>query len=197
MGAITTFDESIADEICARIASGETITSLCEQEGFPHVSTVYRWQEQQPSFRESYARARDIQADVFVSQTIDLSDRPAPGQKIEVKTEGEAEITQTLTAEMVGREISVKTPEGKMVITVTPEMVGQQATVMLGVPQITTKVLTADMVDRAKLRVESRRWVAARTAPHRYGDRLAHQMLDEHGKPAKAAGVVVIVKDGE
>jgi hypothetical protein len=33
--------------------------------------------------------------------------------------------------------------------------------------------------------VESRRWVAARQAPHRYGDRLAHQMLDDKGKPAK------------
>jgi hypothetical protein len=45
--------------------------------------------------------------------------------------------------------------------------------------------LTADCVDRAKLMVESRRWVAARQAPHRYGDRLAHQMLDEKGRPAK------------
>ena len=48
-----------------------------------------------------------------------------------------------------------------------------------------SKTITADMVDRAKLQVDARKWFAARVAPDRYGDRLAHQMLDEKGKPAK------------
>jgi hypothetical protein len=57
---------------------------------------------------------------------------------------------------------------------------------------IVRKVVTADMVERTRLQIDARRWAASKMAPHKYGDRLAHQMLDEHGKPAKA-GVVVIV----
>lgn len=179
------FSDDLAHDICERVASGQTITSIAELDGFPPLSTWFRWMEERPSLREAYARARDIQADVFAMQTIDLSDRPTPGQKIEVKTEGEAEVTESLTSAHIGNEIVLKTLDGRMTVMVTEDMVGQQVTRFLGVPQITTRVLTADMVDRAKLRVESRRWVAARQAPQRYGDRLAHQMLDEKGRPAK------------
>jgi hypothetical protein len=43
-----------------------------------------------------------------------------------------------------------------------------------------------------KVELENERWLLSRQYPERYGDRLAHQMLDEHGKPAKA-GITVIV----
>lgn len=43
-----------------------------------------------------------------------------------------------------------------------------------------------------KLVIETERWLLARQAPNRYGDRTALQMLDEHGKPAKA-GITIIV----
>ena len=61
-----------------------------------------------------------------------------------------------------------------------------------GVPEITTKVMTADMVERTKLQIDARKWFASKVSPHKYGDRLAHQMLDENGKPARA-GITVIV----
>jgi hypothetical protein len=50
----------------------------------------------------------------------------------------------------------------------------------------------SEWVARSKLRIEQRRWVASKLAPNRYGDRTALQMLDEHGKPAKA-GITIIV----
>lgn len=55
-----------------------------------------------------------------------------------------------------------------------------------------TRIVTQDMVERTKLQIDARKWSASRTAPHKYGDRVAHQMLDEHGKPTKA-GITVIV----
>ena len=57
--------------------------------------------------------------------------------------------------------------------------------------------LDREHVQRSDIRIKTRQWILARMMPERFGDRLAHQMLDEHGKPAKASGVVVIVKDGE
>ena len=43
-----------------------------------------------------------------------------------------------------------------------------------------------------KIRIETRRWIASKLLPNVYGDRTALQMLDEHGKPAKA-GITIIV----
>lgn len=50
---------------------------------------------------------------------------------------------------------------------------------------IERKVVTEDMIERTRLQIDARKWWAARVAPQRYGDRLAHQMLDEKGKPAR------------
>jgi hypothetical protein len=47
-------------------------------------------------------------------------------------------------------------------------------------------------VNRAKLIIDTAKWRAGRIAPQRWGDRTALQMLDEHGKPAKA-GITIIV----
>src|SRR5271168_4832966 len=47
-------------------------------------------------------------------------------------------------------------------------------------------------VQRSKLRVESRRWLLSKLRPDLFGDRIAHQQLDEHGKPARSGGVVII-----
>jgi hypothetical protein len=56
----------------------------------------------------------------------------------------------------------------------------------------TVRVLDNEHVQRSRLRVDTRKWLLSHRAPARYGDRIAHQMLDEHGKPARA-GITVIV----
>ena len=43
-----------------------------------------------------------------------------------------------------------------------------------------------------KIELENERWLLARQAPGRYGDRTALQLLDETGKPAKA-GITIII----
>ncbi len=46
--------------------------------------------------------------------------------------------------------------------------------------------------DTRKLVLDNERWLLARQAPLKFGDRTALQMLDENGKPAKA-GITIIV----
>lgn len=55
--------------------------------------------------------------------------------------------------------------------------------------KITTKAdgsqetVTGDMVDRAKLQMDSRKWLMARLHPAKFGDRVAVQPLGKDGKP--------------
>ncbi len=54
------------------------------------------------------------------------------------------------------------------------------------------RLVNHEHVKRSELRVKTRQWLLSRLNPAQYGDRIAHQQLDEHGKPAKA-GITVIV----
>lgn len=56
----------------------------------------------------------------------------------------------------------------------------------------TIRVVDHEHVQRSKLRIDARKWLLSKLRPDQFGDRLAHQMLDEQGKPAKA-GITIIV----
>ena len=65
-GRPTIYSEELAEEICDRIAKGESIKEICadkESGWLPGESTVYRWLSDNDAFRERYTHAREAQAD--------------------------------------------------------------------------------------------------------------------------------------
>jgi hypothetical protein len=55
-----TYSETLGEEICARVATGEDIMSICESEGMPAHTTLHRWRDKYPEFGAAYARARAL-----------------------------------------------------------------------------------------------------------------------------------------
>ena len=49
-------------------------------------------------------------------------------------------------------------------------------------PDGTKEVTTGDMVDRAKLQVDTRKWALARMMPRKYGDRMTQELTGAGGK---------------
>lgn len=79
MPASAEFDQAIADEICERIAKGESLRKICEAERddfIPARSTVFKWLESTPSFADQYASARARQADHYADEIIEIADAP-------------------------------------------------------------------------------------------------------------------------
>jgi len=68
------FDQETADAICERLISGESLRSICETEGMPDKATVCRWLAANEPFRDQYARAREMQADILADETLDIAD---------------------------------------------------------------------------------------------------------------------------
>lgn len=70
------FSQDAADEICERIAEGESLRSICKTapEGFPRMSTVFKWLAQNETFARQYAHAREEQAETFADQISDIAD---------------------------------------------------------------------------------------------------------------------------
>ncbi|TBA65353.1 terminase small subunit-like protein [Rhizobium ruizarguesonis] len=75
-GRPTKFTHSLADIICERIADGESLRSICRDDAMPAKSTVLAWlaDDDKTSFRTKYAQAREIQADGFVDEMVEIAD---------------------------------------------------------------------------------------------------------------------------
>lgn len=119
------YTEETAGRICAEIASGRSLRSICQDEDMPAASTVFLWLSKFPSFSEQYTRAREAQAEAMAEDILDIAD---DGTNDYVK----------------------KTrPDGS-----------------------TYEAFDAEHVQRSKLRVDSRKWLMAKMAPKKYGERL-------------------------
>lgn len=53
------FQPEIGEAICARVAAGETIGSICADPRMPCRATLYRWLKVDEDFAEAYGRVRD------------------------------------------------------------------------------------------------------------------------------------------
>lgn len=73
-GRPTDYSEDIAAEICARIAEGLSLRTICLDEHMPDASTVFRWLPKHEEFREQYARAREAAADAMSEDLMDIAD---------------------------------------------------------------------------------------------------------------------------
>ncbi|MFN6267157.1 MAG: hypothetical protein ACK45D_13070 [Alphaproteobacteria bacterium] len=70
-GRPSSFTQAIADEICERLAEGESLRTICNDDDMPGRSTVNRWLAENEAFRDQYARARDVQADLYAERIVD------------------------------------------------------------------------------------------------------------------------------
>ncbi len=100
-GRPTTYSEEIVSTICARIAEGESLRSICDDDDLPAIRTVFDWlaDDKRVDFRTKYARAREAQADALFDEMIDIADdgrndwmekRNSDGENIGWQENGEA-----------------------------------------------------------------------------------------------------------
>lgn len=74
VGRPPNYTPEIAATICLRISQGESLKSITLSEGMPRQATVYEWLIRYPEFAESYARAREEQADTLADEIIAIAD---------------------------------------------------------------------------------------------------------------------------
>lgn len=89
---------------------------LCKAEGMPDPMSVYRWLRDKPDFTLQYEASREMAAEAFANEVIELADAECP-----VDTKGR---------------------------------------------------MDSGFVQRQRLRVDTRKWVASKLLPKVYGDKL-------------------------
>ncbi len=73
-GRPSSYSEKIGDDICERLANGESLRRICLTPNYPRQATVFRWLIANETFREQYIRAREAQAETLADEIIDIAD---------------------------------------------------------------------------------------------------------------------------
>jgi hypothetical protein len=73
-GRPSAYSRPLADEICRRLAGGETLTSICKDPHMPDRSTVAGWSfEDRDGFHSVYTRAREVAMDLMAEDLITIA----------------------------------------------------------------------------------------------------------------------------
>ncbi len=131
MARPTDYTDELAVNICAMIASGKSLVSICKQDNMPSTVTVYSWLQKNKEFLNIYTRAREDQADTLADEIIDISD-------------------EGLNDTYIDENGNKRTDQ--------------------------------DVIARSRLRVEARKWVAAKLKPKKYGDKINLAGAGEEGE---------------
>ena len=126
IGRPTTYTQELADEICAQLAEGKSMRTVCLADGMPAMSTVFKWLREHPLFSEQYTKAKAEAADAMVEEMTDIAD-DGRNDWMEVHDKD-------------GNAIGWK--------------------------------VNGEHVQRSRLRVETRKWIAAKLKPKKYGDKI-------------------------
>ena len=92
-GRPSSFTQEVADEICERMADGESLRAICASDNMPRRSTVFRWLAADEAFRDQYAHACELRTDELFDQMLEIADTPQLGTKSVSKASG-IEITE-------------------------------------------------------------------------------------------------------
>lgn len=125
----------IEEEIFKRIANGESLRKICEDDWLPGRETVRKRLMDDADFVGRYAQARVDQADKIVDEILEIAD-DATNDWMEANGE---------------------------------DAVGYK--------------LNGEHVQRSKLRIDARKWLAGKLAPKVYGERQAVELTGKDGGP--------------
>ena len=113
------FSQEIFDEICVRIAEGESLRKICKDDKMPSLVSVWRWLNESEALSKQYTRAREEQAETFVDEILDIADD--------------------------NKDDTYLDENNKLII-------------------------NQEVIARSRLRVDSRKWIASKLKPKRFGD---------------------------
>lgn len=135
MGRPSEYTPEKADIICARIAEGQSIRTICADEEMPAIETFYRWIRTFPEFQEQYARAKEDQADAMAEEMLDIAD------------DANNDWMERLNKD--------------------DQSIGWQ--------------INGEHVQRSRLRLDTRKWLASKLKPKKYGDSILNKHADADG----------------
>lgn len=116
MGRPTLRTPEIVQAILDGLSRGQTLTSLCEQDGMPSPSAFRAWAREDAQLSADFARARDAGFDAIADDTLRIADSPVEGvrEKLEMVKGADGQmhlvVTERTREDMLGhRKLQIET----------------------------------------------------------------------------------------
>jgi hypothetical protein len=74
LGRPSDYTQEIANQVCHRLAGGESLRSITEDPTMPNRQTIYNWMTARPAFLDQYVRAREEQAESMADEIVAIAD---------------------------------------------------------------------------------------------------------------------------
>lgn len=103
-GRQSTYTEAIADDVCARLSTGQSLREISRASGMPSASAIVHWLDDEvncPGFAARYARARGVWLQVIADEILEISDDSSNDYIARTRSDGSSE--NVLDAEHVQR----------------------------------------------------------------------------------------------
>jgi hypothetical protein len=114
MGTPPKYDEAIGDEICERLSMGQTLSSICNLEGMPNYSTVWRWECSNEDFRNKSHLSRKIGTHAIADDCIRIADDPMlDAQEKRVRIDTRIRLLGKWNARQYGDKIEIESTQAK------------------------------------------------------------------------------------
>jgi len=75
-GRPSKYNQEIADEICYRLSTGQTMRSICDAPNMPDYSNLWRWINNNEEFRTQSMYARELGTHALADECIQIADDP-------------------------------------------------------------------------------------------------------------------------
>lgn len=92
------YSEEILADILERVALGQSLNSICDEDSMPSRKTVFDWIGNNPEIKTKYEMALQMRAEKFADEIVDIADEVV----LETKHEGE-EVTLVLDSAAIAR----------------------------------------------------------------------------------------------
>jgi len=73
MGRPTVYTKELGEEICERIANGESLRTICKEDNMPERKSIHNWLFKYPDFLHHYEESRELQADTYADEMEDIA----------------------------------------------------------------------------------------------------------------------------
>lgn len=88
-GRPTTYSVETAKRLCALLAEGKSLRTVCKEEGMPDLSTVFEWIRTHEEFSLQYAMAKAESSEAWHEELADLGDQAIElAQSVDSKASG-------------------------------------------------------------------------------------------------------------
>lgn len=73
-GRPSKYTKELSDKICAELALGYSVRTVCVPDEMPSVATIFNWLRVYPEFLDQYTRAKEESADAMAEDILDIAD---------------------------------------------------------------------------------------------------------------------------